>query len=170
MGDKKKSPPKKRRKSTPGITKTKYDEMLAAYIERESIAHVARTCGVSHTTARKYVNQGNKRRGLVAIKDRVRVIRETQSAKEDYDIAKARAETRTMARALQRKIALAIKDLDQDDLSADKLAEHLSKVHALIERTFGGADQTVEVRGALSHLTVEELERYIKEGVMPPGE
>ncbi len=160
---------KKRRKSSPLISKDVYDQMLRAYFERQSIAYVARVCPVSYTTAKKYVNKGDSRRKLMSLRDRWTLTNDQQRQQEDYDLARMRTEVQTAARAMFRKVVLAIQACDPESLTADKLVEQLAKVQTILERTFGEAEHTHEVKGAFAGWTPDDLVRFIKDGVTPPG-
>ena len=137
---------RKKRKSTPKISKEVYDKMVRAYFERQTIAHVAKTAPVAYSTAKRYVQHGDPHRNLMSLEDRFALTNEQQRMQEDYDRAKMRTEVQTAARAMFRKVMVAIRDCDPQHLTTDKLVEQLAKVQGVLERTFGGADMVVENR------------------------
>lgn len=163
-------PPKpmaERRKSIPKISIEKYNEMFAAYLERQSAPHVARTCQVAERTARRYIDQGDPKRKLMSLKERLAKVNDLARQRADYDLVKARAEFQKAARAAFVKTAQAIQLVDAKDLTADKIPEHLNKLLTVIERTFGEAEHSHEVRGKFANWSLAEIRAFLDEGIDP---
>lgn len=81
------------------ITVQKYKEMYEAYIEHQSAAFVAGRCGVNERTAVKYIEEGDPERGLIALAERFRRVREEAARAEDLSLAKANRETSALVKA-----------------------------------------------------------------------
>ena len=128
------------------ITVEKYEEMFAAYRERQSAAFVARTCGVSEGSARKYINKGDAARGLAPLKRRLAELSRRTAERADYTRAKAEAETLDAARAAKRVVVRQLEALAADP--AAKIANPtrtLRDLHAVEAAILGGASEAVRV-------------------------
>lgn len=66
------------------VSTEQIEEMYQAYCSVPTIGHVARTCGVSPTTARKYIKHGDVERGVESIEVRYkRTLRLTSRLSEE---------------------------------------------------------------------------------------
>ncbi len=159
----------KKKKPLPGrrISIETYNKMLAAYLEKQSAAHVSRTVGVAEKTALRYIEKGDKERNLQPLSQRLKTINDLARQQQDFDLAKARSEFQKAARATFIKTAQRIQEMDPTELTADKLPEHLNKLLTVIERTFGEAEHKHEVRGKFTSWSLDELKGYLEDGIVP---
>lgn len=72
-----------------GITIQKYNELAAAYWTNQSANYVAKTCNVTHATAKKYIEVGDLARGLRSLKSRYDATLQKVQRKEDETWASA---------------------------------------------------------------------------------
>jgi len=160
---------RRKKKPLPGrrISIETYNKMLAAYLEKQSASHVAKTVGVAEKTAMRYIELGDKERNLLPLAQRLRTINDLARQQQDYDLARARSDFQKAARATFLKTAQRIQEMDPMEMSADKLPEHLNKLLTVIERTFGEAEHKHEVRGKFTQWTLAELKNYLEGGVVP---
>jgi hypothetical protein len=151
------------------ISVEKYNEMYAAYNERQTIRHVARVCQVNQITARKYIEEGDWNRKLPAIKARWEKTQQQAQMAEDYTIVKARREVQTVARAFMQRVAKRISELNPKELSADKLISQLQTTQAILERTLGVSDATVSIKqeDPFHGWTTEDLLEFARSGTLP---
>ena len=128
------------------ITVEKYEEMFAAYRERQSAAFVARTCGVSEGSARKYINKGDAARGLAPLKRRLAELSRRTAERADYTRAKAEAETLDAARAAKRVVVRQLEALAADPAATiANPTRTLRDLHAVEAAILGGATEAVRV-------------------------
>jgi len=165
--DPKKPGPKPKRKSTPLISRDTYNLMYKAYLDRQSVRHVAKTAGVSQQTANKYVNHGDPKRGMMSLRDRMAKIQDMTRQQQDYDVARAWGEFQKAARGIFMKNVQRINDMKPEELDANKIPDNLNKLLTVVERTFGGAEHTHEIKGKYSDWTVDELRGYLENGIEP---
>ena len=81
------------------VNKEVYDEMFAAYTQKQSRRHVAAACGVSPDTAGRAIEKGYPSRGWPALKDRLVEIHARAMEEEDYSLVEAHRE---MLRAVRQ--------------------------------------------------------------------
>lgn len=144
-----------------------YNKMLAAYLEKQSAAYVAKTVGVAERTALRYIEHGDPERNLQPLKKRLKTINDLARQQQDYDLARARSEFQKAARAAFIKAAQRIQDMEPGELDANKIPDHLQKLMAVIERAFGEAEHTHEIRGRFAGWSAPELIAYLEEGAHP---
>lgn len=155
------------RRSTPVVSPETYQRMYAAYLERQSAAHVSRVTGVAETTALKYIEKGHPKRGMDPLRDRFKRIQDMTRQQQDYDQAQAWAEFQKAGRAAFMKVVQRIQSMDPEELEANKIPEHLNKLMTLIERTMGGAEHTHEIKGQFATWNIAELRAYLEDGIVP---
>jgi hypothetical protein len=154
---------------TPQISIDKYNELYAAYHERQTINHLVKTCHVSQDTAKRYVEKGDPKRNLMPIKDRWQRTQQQAQMAEDYSLVKARREVQTVARAYLQRVAARISKLDPAELDANKVASQLQVTQSVLERTLGVADATVAIQAEdpFHGWSTEELMEFAASGTMP---
>lgn len=168
---------KKRKAPVPGpgqgkrrVTKELAAEMFAEYLKRPTATHLVETFGVAHWTAKKYIQEGDARRGIEPFQKRYARIQREADKKADYDLAKARADVQKVARAYFQKLAQRIADLKPEELRADRIASDLNKALTILERTFGVAEHQVAVRGGAHDFdgwSVDELQAFLENATLP---
>lgn len=153
----------------PIITTEKYNQMYAAFCERQTARHVARTCQINSETANRYIEKGDPKRRLPAIRERWERTQRNAQMAEDYDIVKARREMQAVARAHLGKVAQRIRDLNPGDLDANNLARSLQSLQIVLERSLGVSDSTVTIRtdDRFSTWSTEELLEFARTGTTP---
>ena len=151
----------------PLISVEKYNEMYAVYRERQSVDHVAKTCGVHWKTARRYIEDGDPKRHLRPIKVRYAEVMIKAQAREDFTLAKANAEMRKAARAMFAKYVQRIQKLKPEELDPNKMASALRELQAVLLKSFGEADLVVESKGRFAGWTLDELTTFAETGVAP---
>lgn len=75
----------------PGLTLDKYNIMLASYTKHRSVNQAARDAGVSHRTAKRYIDEGFPNHGMPAIHDVVMRADQKVAEHESLTLAKFRA-------------------------------------------------------------------------------
>ena len=95
------------------LSKTKIEELWAAWQEFENVNQVATKCGVHHKTVERYLR-------LEKWDERLAGIKAKAQQKADYDLAQARAEDITIVRAVKRELIKALKNAQ--DLGVDMFA------------------------------------------------
>jgi hypothetical protein len=163
-------------KGQPGAQKTVnqvsidlYNAMYAAWCERQTVSHVRKRCQVNQKTAEKYIEHGDPPRKIPAIRTRWERTMQNAQMAEDYSIVKARREVQTAARVYLARLATAIAALDPTALDPNKLVGQLQCTQAVLERTLGVADATVQIQGndRFANWTSEELLEFARTGTMP---
>lgn len=149
------------------VTVEKYNELYAAYREKQSIDYVAKKCGVHWQTARRYIEDGDLRRHLRPIKIRFAEVMLKSHAQEDYGLVKANSEMRKAARAMFSKYVQRIQKMKPEEIDPNKIAASLRELQAVILKSFGEADLVVEARGRFEGWSLEELSVYAETGVAP---
>jgi hypothetical protein len=120
------NPPRKPSKSA--LSKAKYEEMCAVYAENPTIKGTARICGVTVTTARKYINKGDPSRKLLPIRKRVPKPEAKKRVKEKLANAEM-SKARRAAKKVTEKLEDALNDDEPDNLEGREveIAELLSE-------------------------------------------
>jgi hypothetical protein len=159
-----------RPRQTPLISIATYNQMYAAWCERQTVQHVMDTCGVNRTTAERYVEKGDVTRKLPAIRARWENAVQRAQAAEDYTLVKERREVQTVARAFLQRVAARIAKLDPSELDANKVIVQLQVTQTVLERTLGVADTTVSVQhdDRFRGWSNEELMEFARTGTTPP--
>ncbi len=145
----------------------KYNEMYAAWREKQSIDSVAKKCGVHWQTARRYIEDGDPKRHLRPIKIRFAEVMVKAQKKEDYTLVRANAEMRKAARAYFTKLVQRIQKMKPEELDPNKVGTALREAQQIILKSFGEADLVVEAKGRFEGWTIEELTVFSETGVAP---
>ena len=145
----------------------KYNDMYAAWREKQSIDFVAKKCGVHWQTARRYIEDGDPKRHLRPIKIRFAEVMVKAQKKEDYTLVRANTEMRKAARAYFIKLVQRIEKMKPDELDPNKVGTALREAQQIINKSFGEADIVVEAKGRFEGWTIEELTIYSETGVAP---
>lgn len=175
-----------------GISREHYEELLVAYRERPVVGHVAKRCGVSRDTARKYIERGDPERGFPPIKARAAAITEKSQqmaddrrVTDDVEMVVLVREAKTLAREeLRRRVD------DPDRWGKEQMGGLLNALHKIeTDLGVGGSSEPdpladlddVEAMG-FYRLALGALERYgygaraeeapvvvIDDGWVPPG-
>lgn len=132
--------------------------MFAAYAERQSVEHVAASCGVHHATAARY-------KRLDAWDVRLGQVRAAAQREANYDLAAAMAQSLTMIRVFKEKLsaAIAAKNVGGAEATIADL-ERLVRLEAYV---LGAAESRHEVIGRFHDWTDHELEHYAQTGERP---
>lgn len=76
----------------PPISIEKIEAMFEAYTEKQSIAHVSKAAGVSYPTAKRYIEQGDAKRGIEPLAFRLRRLVRQVARKTERKVAYGHAE------------------------------------------------------------------------------
>jgi hypothetical protein len=147
-----------------------YHHMLRVYADRQTIGFVAKVCGVSEGTARKYIRHGDPSRDLPAIHDIWSSSQAMAVESEKLTLAKARETNLKTVTAMIAKYEKAVAALDPAALKPYWLVNGLERLVKLQERLLGGPDHSVQVetpRSRFEDWTEEELLLYMEKGVAP---
>ncbi|MFW6089534.1 MAG: hypothetical protein ACODAB_07265 [Gemmatimonadota bacterium] len=154
------------------VTPEKYAEMFRAYSERQSIEHVAKTCGVSRYVAKRAIEKGWTRSAMPPLRDRHREAMAKANKRAEYDLAEAQRQSITVLRAYKAKLAQKVRKLEVDDLPAT-LGGELDRMVRLEQLLLGGPDS----RSAMLHaravddeverMTHEERMEFLRTGKLP---
>lgn len=132
-------PPKaKRGRKGKQVSLAEYDAMWLAYQEDQTIAHVARSAGVTRACARAYIREGEPNRGLPALEYRLKQLNELTRSIADRSAAEDRAklllDADRVQAALMQKLeagalefkdpARALKSIADVRLAVGKEADH----------------------------------------------
>jgi len=170
---KRKAPEKRKARGRSGndgataISVDKYNEMWAAYQERQSGLYVATRCGVSPPTARRYINDGDPSRGLKPLRKRFQEVQRDAALRADYTLAKATAATLRTTRTLKAVVANQARDLKAKGVHLDRPAQALRDLHAVEAAILGGASESLRIENAaapnpLADLPDEDLLAFLE--------
>lgn len=156
-------------RKAPIISVDTYNKMYAAWCERQTRQHVSDTCRVNLETAERYIEHGDPKRRLPAIRKRWERTQEAAQMAEDYSLIKARRDVQTVARAYLQRVAGRVAKLDPAELDANRIAQQLQTIQVVLERTLGAADATVQIQGEdrFRGWTADELMEFAKTGTAP---
>ena len=148
------------------LSTDKYYALESAYFECQTILSASKAVGVSVPAATKYINKGDKKRNLPAIKD--------TWAKNQKEVQKKRGKTYQQAMGewaetidqLKSVFSDAVKDLIENEsfktmfkgeatLVPKDLVKALSDLAKLESFVMGGATDRVEIQGEIDKLSKE---------------
>jgi hypothetical protein len=147
-----------------------YYHMMRAYDDRQTIGYVAKVCGVSEGTARKYIRHGDPSRDLPALHDIWSSSQAATLEEEKLTLAKARETNLKTVTEMIAKYETAVAALDPAELKPYWLVNGLERLVKLQERLLGGPDHSVQVQTPATRFedwTDEELLLYAEKGVAP---
>lgn len=135
------------------ISKSKYNEMVLAYEDVQSVMHVAKTCGINKETASRYIRQGDEKRGWEAIEVRYHGVQRRAFILADRRKAEVMAETIDMASQLRLKLFGRLLEGLENPKQYVQISEFIG-LSRLQKEMFGGDDpitgQKIEaITGAL---------------------
>lgn len=184
---------KKVSKSRPGsrLKPETYQAITAAYIKHRTIQGAAKEAGVAERTVRKYVEFGDPKHNMPAIKDRLQVIEETAQRIENMTLAKFRAEqmepiiealrTSRLELSLHRASAVERAKANREGAAAQPAVKFNEQVTAhdrlvrLGQDMLGAGDvqkhEMHHTHDPIGELTPKQVQAYLLTGIMPahPG-
>lgn len=153
------------------LSSKKIEQMFKAYCQVPTVEHVARTCKVSPTTARKFIRHGDKGRGIEAIDDRYReAIKQAQKLSEQGFAASYHERAQAIVPLVDRLEGLVRQAADAIDGSMeDKPPRLIDLAHAIriaaeVRRALW-EDGQVEKPDAERHRPLAQLLAAIQEEV-----
>ncbi|MCP4569034.1 MAG: hypothetical protein GY841_15780 [FCB group bacterium] len=175
------------------ISMTTYRKIRAAYLERPSINSAAKAAGVKFETARRYIFEGRPEKNMPAIQGLAKREAQKEQAELELDMRAFRIRYR---KELLEAMSGSLIEIRLHNARTKKLAEKVAaeqrkgpkgeivkpsskfveqiKAHdmmvRLLERSLGGADETVSVTEQtdfVAKMTPEELVKYIRYNEIP---
>lgn len=166
---------KEKKANNNSISIEKYNEMVDAFFEVQTVNHVSKVCGVHFQTAKRYIDKGDPTRGLTAIRLRFEAALQTYQKKQDRSWVEARDESIRLVQRTKLEIAKILKDIDStkvkitDIQGLKTLGDTVDKLTRLEAFCFGEADSRSEmkVEDKFEGWSVEEKMEFIKTGKRP---
>lgn len=161
--------PRKRRKRGPkkgskqtgrkGIDRAVYEQMVAAWRERPSVSYVARRCGVSRPTARKYLENGDPERDMPAIKGRNAAIVHAAQHTVDEERLAADVEMVVLVREAKRHALEELRRRQEDPgrWGKEQMGSLLGSIHKIEQDLTGDLAQYADPLAELDDEEVVEL-------------
>lgn len=135
------------------ISKEKYNEMVVAFEDTQTVSHVARACEVDMQTARRYIKDGSPGRGWEPIEVRYQNLQRRAFILADRRKAEMMADTIDKSRQLKNKLFDRLLEGLDDEKKYVQISEFIGLAR-LEKEMFGGDDpitgQKIEaITGAL---------------------
>lgn len=152
----------------------KVEEMYIAYTKKQTAASISEATGVAEKTCQKYINKGDKSRGLKSFKQRSADRRERQDrhiainlAKVENEMLEATAAMLTVVRYELNCLAQRIKKKENIGIDPHKIPGMLKDLNGLIRYAKGDSDTKVEIEDKYKNWSLEEMTTYLHQGILP---
>jgi hypothetical protein len=144
-----------------------YNALWTAYQQDQRLHVVARQCGVGVKTVRRYVEEGDRERSLLPLRERMARMLQRAQVQADYTLAKSRAEDTSLARRIADLIATKLDRADPQALTERELSRILREVQAVKEVALGALNGPAQQTNPFAEWTEAELERFLETGEEP---